>query len=179
MDTAASHHFRDHRDQLAFWYPTSKLYLGCMSSLRRSECFPWSNCWGANCWSNCECAHLAQTEPLGLTWGGKSQINGGVAWTDIPKDHCDSGFFERGIPGRNCFLLPSKLEDSQLPHSKEGGVIVMDLKGGQRSEVLIFPLSEAHLLPFVEKGGLAITRYTTFIGESFFFLNTSLPEHLI
>ena len=37
----------------------------------------------------------------------------------------------------------------------------------RRSEVLIFPLSEAHLLPSVEKRGLARARFTTFIVELF------------
>ena len=82
----------------------------------------------------CEWARLAQTEPVGMTWGDKSKINGGVPWTSIPKDHYDCGFFKRGVPGRNCFLFPSKWEDTQLPHSKEGGVLGKDLKGGQRSK---------------------------------------------
>lgn len=78
----------------------------------------------------------------------------------IPKGLCEGGFCKKEAPGKNYFQFPSRLEDSDLPHSKGGSEL-----GRELNEMAAGP----NLFPAWERlrGGLE-PDCQTFTGNPFF-----------
>lgn len=106
-----------------------------------------------------------------LRQGGRAHLDASDLRVHIPTGHCEGGFCKTEAPGKNSFQFPSRLEDSDPPHSKGGSEL-----GRELSEMAAGP----NLFPSWERlrGGLE-PDCQTFTGNPFFrYTSTRTPNML-